>query len=64
MRNVWKPTDAEAKLPVVAWIYGGGFVNGGASPPTYSRRQPRQAGRAVRQLQLSPRSLRHFHLPN
>lgn len=34
--NVWKPAAAKAKLPVVVWIYGGGFVNGGASPPTYS----------------------------
>jgi len=36
--NVWRPAGAAAgrKLPVVAWIYGGGFVNGGASPPTYS----------------------------
>lgn len=34
--NVWKPAGAKAKLPVVVWIYGGGFVNGGASPPTYS----------------------------
>lgn len=34
--NVWKPADAAAKLPVVLWIYGGGFVNGGSSPPTYS----------------------------
>jgi para-nitrobenzyl esterase len=34
--NVWKPADAKAKLPVIVWIYGGGFVNGGASPPTYS----------------------------
>jgi para-nitrobenzyl esterase len=34
--NVWKPAGAKAKLPVMAWIYGGGFVNGGASPPTYS----------------------------
>lgn len=34
--NVWKPKDAKGKLPVVFWIYGGGFVNGGASPPTYS----------------------------
>jgi para-nitrobenzyl esterase len=35
--NVWKPTKgAKAKLPVVAWIYGGGFINGGSSPPTYS----------------------------
>lgn len=34
--NVWKPVVAKRKLPVVVWIYGGGFVNGGASPPTYS----------------------------
>ena len=34
--NVWKPADANGKLPVIVWIYGGGFVNGGASPPTYS----------------------------
>ncbi|WP_312488539.1 carboxylesterase/lipase family protein, partial [Sphingomonas sp.] len=34
--NVWKPVAAKGKLPVVVWIYGGGFVNGGASPPTYS----------------------------
>ena len=34
--NVWKPAGAGARLPVLVWIYGGGFVNGGASPPTYS----------------------------
>lgn len=34
--NVWKAEGAKAKLPVVLWIYGGGFVNGGSSPPTYS----------------------------
>ncbi|MHA6720431.1 carboxylesterase/lipase family protein [Sphingomonas sp. RS6] len=34
--NVWRPAGAKAKLPVIFWIYGGGFVNGGASPPTYS----------------------------
>ncbi|WP_395394261.1 carboxylesterase family protein [Novosphingobium sp. BL-8A] len=34
--NIWRPEKAEGKLPVVVWIYGGGFVNGGASPPTYS----------------------------
>lgn len=36
--NVWAPERAAkgAKLPVIAWIYGGGFVNGGSSPPTYS----------------------------
>jgi para-nitrobenzyl esterase len=34
--NVWRPAGAKAKLPVIFWIYGGGFVNGGSSPPTYS----------------------------
>ncbi|WP_294335067.1 carboxylesterase family protein [uncultured Sphingomonas sp.] len=36
--NLWKPAAAPAgkKLPVMVWIYGGGFVNGGASPPTYA----------------------------
>lgn len=34
--NIWKPASATGKLPVLIWIYGGGFVNGGASPPTYS----------------------------
>lgn len=36
--NVWKPATApaNAKLPVLVWIYGGGFVNGGSSPPTYA----------------------------
>lgn len=34
--NVWKPAGSAGKVPVVVWIYGGGFVNGGASPPTYS----------------------------
>lgn len=34
--NVWKPAGATEPLPVIVWIYGGGFVNGGASPPTYA----------------------------
>lgn len=34
--NVWRPANGAKKLPVIFWIYGGGFVNGGASPPTYS----------------------------
>lgn len=39
--NVWRPADApaNAKLPVMVWIYGGGFVNGGSSPDVYSGRQ-------------------------
>lgn len=31
--NVWRPAHADsAKLPVMVWIYGGGFVNGATSP--------------------------------
>jgi para-nitrobenzyl esterase len=38
--NVWTPSngqasakDSKAKLPVMVWIYGGGFVTGGSSEP-------------------------------
>jgi para-nitrobenzyl esterase len=34
--NVWTPAERPAaKLPVMVWIYGGGFVNGGSSPAVY-----------------------------
>ena len=33
--NVWRPATAAKKLPVMVWIYGGGFVNGGSSPSIY-----------------------------
>jgi para-nitrobenzyl esterase len=34
--NVWAPRKRGAKpLPVMFWIYGGGFVNGGSSPAPY-----------------------------
>jgi para-nitrobenzyl esterase len=34
--NVWAPSHASGgKLPVMVWIYGGGFVNGGSSPSVY-----------------------------
>lgn len=34
--NVWRPQGARKALPVMVWIYGGGFVNGSASRPIYS----------------------------
>lgn len=34
--NVWRPATNAKKLPVMIWIYGGGFVNGGSSPEVYS----------------------------
>lgn len=34
--NVWTPVRRPSgKLPVMVWIYGGGFVNGGSSPTVY-----------------------------
>jgi para-nitrobenzyl esterase len=44
--NIWTPERAAKGkgLPVVAWIYGGGFVNGGSSPPSYSGENMAQKG--------------------
>jgi para-nitrobenzyl esterase len=34
--NVWAPeSKTAAALPVMVWIHGGGFVNGGSSPAVY-----------------------------
>lgn len=34
--NVWRPAAAASKpLPVMVWLHGGGFVNGGSSPAMY-----------------------------
>ena len=34
--NVWRPAAQSAgPLPVMVWIYGGGYVNGGSSPAVY-----------------------------
>ena len=34
--NVWRPRARSARgLPVMVWIYGGGFVDGGTSPAVY-----------------------------
>jgi para-nitrobenzyl esterase len=37
--NVWAPKPRTGKLPVLVWIYGGGFVNGGSSPAVYDGSQ-------------------------
>lgn len=38
--NVWRPANPPARaLPVMVWVYGGGFVDGGTSPAVYDGRQ-------------------------
>src|SRR5271156_70566 len=34
--NIWTPVkSAQERLPVIVWIYGGGYINGSASMPLY-----------------------------
>jgi para-nitrobenzyl esterase len=34
--NIWTPAkSAQERLPVIVWIYGGGFISGSASMPLY-----------------------------
>ena len=42
--NVWAPDDSNGSTPVMVWIHGGGLVNGGSSPPTYSGHEFAQNG--------------------
>jgi len=43
--NVWTPAARAAKpRPVMFWIYGGGFVNGGSSPEVYDGSKFAEAG--------------------
>ena len=46
--NVWSPAKStSARIPVLVWIYGGGFVVGGTSVPTYSGEQLAKKGVVV-----------------
>jgi para-nitrobenzyl esterase len=46
--NVWTPdASASAKLPVMVWIYGGGFVAGGTSEPRQDGEQLAKKGVVV-----------------
>ena len=46
--NVWSPDlDRAAKLPVLIWIYGGGYVFGAADRPEYDGARLAREGRVV-----------------
>lgn len=46
--NVWTPNAASgAKLPVMVWIYGGGFREGGSASPLYDGTELAQHGVVV-----------------
>ncbi|WOI36356.1 carboxylesterase family protein [Alteromonas sp. CI.11.F.A3] len=43
--NVWTPKiQGDTKLPVMVWIHGGGFVNGGGSPAVYNGQKFAESG--------------------
>jgi len=46
--NIWTPArTAHENLPVIVWIYGGGYVNGSASMPLYRGDRLAQKGAIV-----------------
>ena len=63
--NVWRPASATpgAKLPVMVWIHGGGFVFGSGAFPMTSGVQFAKQGVVLVSLQLPPRALRLLRLP-
>ena len=42
--NVWSPAKPGERLPVMVWIYGGGFVTGSTADPAYSGEQLAKKG--------------------
>lgn len=42
--NVWTPAEQAKPAPVLIWIHGGGYVNGGASPAVYDGTEFAKAG--------------------
>ncbi|CAE6419611.1 unnamed protein product [Rhizoctonia solani] len=47
--NVWKPTNVKGKLPVMVWIYGGGFYQGEIQryPGTYLLERASKIGKPI-----------------
>jgi para-nitrobenzyl esterase len=63
--NVWRPADAAANsaLPVMVWIHGGGFLNGGSSAPIFDGTALARQGVVVVTLNYRLGRLGFFALP-
>lgn len=63
--NIWRPAAAKqgAKLPVMVWIYGGGFVGGGSSFPETSGTQFAKQGVILISFNYRLGRLGHFAFP-
>lgn len=58
--NVWVPEHRTSRLPVLVWIYGGGFVNGGSSPSVYDGSQFAKRGLVFVSFIYTANSLKSF----
>lgn len=45
--NIWAPAASTSPLPVLVWVYGGAFMHGAASKPTYRGEQLAKRGVVV-----------------
>ena len=63
--NVWRPASATpgAKLPVMVWIHGGGFMGGTGASPNTSGAQFAKQGVVLVSRQLPPGALRLLRVP-
>lgn len=63
--NIWKPSNAKSdkKLPVMVWIYGGGFVGGSSSDSQTSGEQFAKLGVILINFNYRLGRLGHFAFP-
>jgi para-nitrobenzyl esterase len=62
--NVWRPVGNPENLPVLLWIHGGGYVNGGASPAVYDGAALAEKGIVVVSLNYRLGRFGFFHHPD